>query len=382
MPSSEPTQASLPEEDIQEEKIDDEDVLDVDPETEVLPLPYSITSFGADFLVDGLVARIDNGDIVIPHFEPEVETVSGIEGFQRQFIWTKPQIDKFIESLLFGLPVPGIFLVQEPNNVLLVLDGQQRLLSMWSFKKGILRGREFRLRYVDEAFYGLRYQDLDEEDRRRFDNSIIHATIVRQDAPPEDQSSIYSIFERLNTGGTPLQPHEIRVALYRGRLIRLLRDLNQIEAWRELYGPRSSRLKDQELILRFFALFYRAEDYERPLKGFLNDFVEDHTNLEELSEEELTTLFESTVEAILAGIGRQAFRPKKSLNAAVVDSVMVGVAHRLEAGEIENVDALQEAYQQLIADPEYQAATESSTAAEESVSTRLRLAEEALAEVS
>ena len=81
----------------------------------------------------------------------------------------------------------------------------------------------------------MRFKDLDTEDRRRLNDSIIHATIVRQDEPTEEQSSIYMIFERLNTRGVNLQPQEIRVALYHGILVRVLKDLNNEVAWRELY---------------------------------------------------------------------------------------------------------------------------------------------------
>lgn len=369
-------QAERYSEEVPEERLDEDGVLDVNPETEVVAAPYSITSYGADFLVDGLIARMDKDDISIPRFDPDVTTLSGIEGFQREFVWTKPQIDRFVESLLLGLPIPGIFLVQEPDNVLLVLDGQQRLLSMHAFKHGIIRGREFRLRYVDTRYRGLRYADLEEEDRRRFDNSIIHATIVRQDVPRNDQSSIYSIFERLNTGGTPLQPHEIRVALYRGPLIKLLRDLNVDQAWRELYGQRSSRLKDQELILRFFALYYGAHKYRRPLKGFLNDYVEENLDLVDPPPADLRAIFQATTGTLIEAVGRQTFRPKHSLNAAVVDSVMVGIASRLSLGPVRDLDSVLDAYRRLISNEDYVAATESSTAAEESVRKRLQLAQE------
>lgn len=222
---------------------------DVDEEQATTPYRFTVTSYGADYPVDGLVKRLKAGDIAIPTFDPEVEPTADIEGFQRQFVWTKPQCDRFIESLLLGLPVPGIFLVKQQDGRLLVLDGQQRLRTLAAFYGGVLRGREFRLENVQERYKKLSYAELAVEDRRRLDDSIIHATIVRQEEPSDDQSSVYLVFERLNTGGTTLHPQEIRVALYRGPLIRLLRTLNENTDWRALYGNRSNRLKDQELIL-------------------------------------------------------------------------------------------------------------------------------------
>src|SRR5207249_4994213 len=90
-------------------------------EEEVVPLKYSITSYGADYPVDSLVQRIRDGSILIP-------------SFQRGYVWTFVQASGFIESLLLGLPVPGIFLSRdEPTQRLLVIDGQQRLLTLRYF---------------------------------------------------------------------------------------------------------------------------------------------------------------------------------------------------------------------------------------------------------
>ena len=100
----------------------------------------------------------------------------------------------------------------------------------------------------------------------RIDDSIIHATIIKQDEPSNDQSSIYLIFGCLNSGGTFLQPQEIRVALYHGAFANLLDNLNKNHNWRALYGQKSARLKDLELILRFFALFERRGSYKKMFK--------------------------------------------------------------------------------------------------------------------
>lgn len=358
--------------------VDEDNVEDIVETEEIAPYSYDITSYGADFLVDGLVQRLISGDIVIPTFDPETQVGPDIEGFQRRFVWTKPQMDRFIESLLLGLPVPGIFLVKiEPSNVLLVLDGQQRLRTLKAFYDGLVGDRQFKLENVQEPFRGTTYTDLEEDDRRRLDNSVIHATIVRQETPSDDFSSIYLIFERLNTGGTTLQPQEIRVALYRGPFVRLLRELNEDSAWRTLIGGRSKRGKDQELILRFFAMLYRGESYKRPLKSFLNGFMAANRELKLHDEATLTAIFSSTTQSILEGIGEGAFRPRGPVNAAVVDSVMVGVANRPQSGTNSDQANLRNPYSELIANPSYVAAVEKSTAAEESVQLRLSLAKEA-----
>lgn len=355
-------------------------IIDVDFSEEVVPLPYAITSYGADFLVDGLVSRLNTGDIIVPSFDPEFSGSKEVYAFQRGFVWSRPQQDRFIESLLLGLPVPGVFLVREENNVMLVLDGQQRLRTLQAFCRPP-DDRPFQLEYVQEPWVGATYAGLDDEDRRRLDNSIIHATIMRQDQGSGEQQAVYTIFERLNTGGTPLQPQEIRVALYGGEFIRLIRDLNNHTAWRRLYGNRSPRLKDHELILRFFAFYEQESQYERPLKGFLNGYLSANRFRAGPSADALGAKFKRTTDLLHEVIGRNVFRPVRSLNAAVVDSIMVGAAKRLDEGEITDKPGLLKAYQRLVDSEAYVLATTSSTAAEETVESRLDLAYKAFRRV-
>jgi len=358
----------------------DDGVEDLDELSEVLPTTtFSITSYGADYPVDGLVKRMTEGDIVVPVFNAAPVEGQTAVGFQREFVWKKPQADRFIESLLLGLPVPGIFLVREPNGKLLVLDGHQRLSTLHNYYSGLFFGSEFKLENVQQQWIGKTYKTLPADDRRRLDNSIIHATIMRQDEPSEDQSSIYLIFERLNSGGTILQPQEIRVALYHGPLAALLSRLNENPDWRALYGRKNARLRDIELILRFFALYYYSHNYRRPMKSFLNRYMSANHDLSAQSEDELRSVFSATVSAIRSGIGSNAFRPWGQVNAAVLDSIMFGVARRCAAGSIVDTKLLKEPYAELIANDDYLGAVRRSTADEESVRTRLRLAREAFA---
>ena len=350
----------------------DEDIIDdTDDIHEPSTYRYRITAYGADYPVDALVKRLDAEDIIVPTFDPDRAT-GDVKGFQRRFVWTKPQCDRFVESLLLGFPVPGIFLVAQDDGRLLVLDGQQRLRTLQAFYRGLLRGRQHRLERVQDEFKGKTYDSLDPEDRRRLDDSIIHATIVRQDEPSNDQSSVYMIFERLNTGGTSLQPQEIRVALYGGRFIEFLRLMNEFEPWRTIYGPKSKRLKDQELILRFFALLYRIDSYRRPMKDFLNNYLGDNRDLSSQDAEPMKDIFEQTISAILKGIGPRAFRPQRALNVAIMDSIMVGVANRImQGGPIADFNDLGIRYYNLIHDQEFLSTMESGTTDERSVESRL-----------
>lgn len=350
-------------------------VLDVDEASEVIPFTYAITAYGADPQVDGLIKRITEGDIFIPLFSlpdrPDDRTVR----FQREYVWKKLQADRFIESLLLGLPVPGIFLVKEDSGRHLVLDGHQRLQTLYRFCKNDWEGGAFSLENVQERFRNRTYDHLDPVDRRRLNDSTIHATIIRQDEPGEDLSSIYLIFERLNSGGTSLQPQEIRVALYHGPFVELLTSLNDHPSWRALFGRRSRRLKDIELILRFFALLESGEHYARPMKGFLSSYMARRRRLDAQVQAEFRRLFQETTDAILRGVGPKAFKPKANVNAAMVDALMVGVARRIKRKQaIPAPASLRAAYKELLGNELFRNAIAKATADEENVKQRLALA--------
>ena len=333
---------------------------------EAIPYRYDITSYGVDMPVDGLVQRIEEGDIYIPKW-------------QRKMVWKLPQASRFVESLLLGLPVPGIFLAIElPTKKQVVIDGQQRLQTLRYFFGGVFEpnGREFALTGLadDSPFKGKTYESLEEPDRRTLNNSPIHAVMVRQHEPEDDdQSSIYLIFERLNTGGTQLHPQEIRNCIYRGEFNDLLCELNENDSWRRIYGRHSNRMKDMEFILRFFALYYDGAGYKKPMKQFLNTYMHRNQQLTRQSAKQLRPDFERPIERIAAVIGDRAFRPKKRLNAAVYEAVMVGLSRRLTSGNVSD-DALRASYEGLMEDAEFENATETGTADEERVRARLELA--------
>ena len=331
---------------------------------EALPLKYSISSYGADYPVDSLVKRLQAGDVFIPEF-------------QREYVWTVPKASRFVESLLLGLPVPGIFLSREAETQrMLVIDGQQRLQTLRFFYEGIFgdTGREFSLAGLKSAFEGLTYRNLEDEDRRRLDDSIIHATVVRQEEPSEDDSSIYFVFERLNTGGMQLVPQEIRACIYHGRFNDLLNELNQNDAWRHVFGNVSKRMRDRELILRFLAMYYRSDEYSPPMKDFLNFFMGSNRDLGQISGDEMRDKFIDTIRTVSSFFQTRPFRPQRTLNAAVFDAVMVGLAKRLDDGPLAKPEALNDAYLQLVSDEDFKSATETGTTQEANVRTRIECA--------
>lgn len=332
---------------------------------------YEITSYGADYPVDSLVARMKDGSIIVPQF-------------QREYVWPISRASRFIESLLLGLPVPGIFLYKEDRTGrLVVVDGNQRLRTLQYFYEGLFQAtkREFSLVGIDSEFKGLTYKSLQIEDKRTLDNSILHTTIIKQDKPSDDLSSVFHIFERLNTGGMLLQAQEIRSAIYEGGFKDLIKSLNLNEAWRTLYGKVSGRMRDQELILRFFALYYCCDKYEKPMRSFLNTYMSDNKNLSKQWKEQLTEIFTKPISVIDKCLGKKAFMQRGVMMAAIFDAVMVGIAKRLAKGSITDFKMLKEHHSRLLHAKAFKSATETHTSDVDKVKTRIKMSIKAFSDV-
>jgi hypothetical protein len=326
-------------------------------------IKFSITSYGADYTVDGLLQRLKSEAFYVPPF-------------QRRFVWSQRHASRFMESLLMGLPVPGIFLYKEPvTNRHLVVDGQQRLRTLQFFYGGTFLEKKFRLVGVRDEWNNKSYAELSASDKMKLDDCTIHATIFQQDEPKDKQKSLYFVFERINSGGIRLSPQEIRNCINTGPLLDAIRIMNDDQSWRSIFGKkRNPRLKDQELILRFLAMHERSETYTRPMRDFLNEFTADLSDINNKELDRFKATFSSAIDACWKAKGKDAFRPIRSLNAAVFEAVMLGVAARLKQdGNVANIPDIKSSYDQLLNNKDFLRACERATADEETVKLRRNL---------
>ncbi|MET8075811.1 DUF262 domain-containing protein [Streptomyces sp. NPDC005303] len=374
-----PSESEVPE----ESAVDDSEADAV--ETEPVRAEDALRYFGADFDVDGLVKRLDNGTFIIPTFEPLAEDdIAGYEGFQRGLVWKKKQMDRFIESVLLGYPVPGIFLVELSDRRYLVLDGQQRLSTLQAFKHGKYwtkpGPRKFSLLYVGDDSKGATYETLDPKDRRLFDNTFIQATIVVPKGT-EGRRGVYSLFERINSGGTNLKPQQIRVALYAGATVNFVRELNQDPNWRAMFGEQNRDLKDHELILRAISLIptgHGSQSFRPPMAQFLNNYLELYQDELPPDHEGIRDRFTKATALLNEGVGAQALRIKGTqVNAAHTDAVLVGLMTALENGTTHSPDSVARELGRLKENAKYKEAVAESTSHADQVRLRIRLATEA-----
>jgi hypothetical protein len=340
-----------------------EDVDEVDAEESTASDLYSITSFGADLDAETLVKRLKKGQYHVPDF-------------QRQFVWSKVEASKFIESLLLGLPVPGIFLYKESDGPKhLVIDGQQRLKSLMFYFSGLFGETKFRLSGLKTRWNGLSVDELDDDDRTRLECAIVHATIFKQDSPVQNMDSVYEVFERINTGGMKLSPQEIRSCVAYGDFNSMLFEVNKNTKWRGMYGKSSSRLKDIELILRFFAFRDNRQNYKSPMKKFLTDYMVEKRNPDESQKGIFVERWNAVIDKLDEAIGDRIFRPSgRAMNVAFFDSFTVATSIKLAQNPALSIDAIRIAYGILEKDRDFQHSILSGTATTSSVNSRFDLA--------
>lgn len=334
-------------------------------------ISYQTNTFPADFTLEVLHQKWKNQDFQIPPF-------------QRGYVWKLPQASKLIESFLLGLPVPPIFLFASKDDARqLVVDGQQRMKTVFYFFDGIFgeptqdKKTVFRLKGLSESspFFEKTFEDLSEKDQRRLKNCVLRSFIIQQ-LDPDDDTSVYHVFERLNTGGTALSNQEVRNCVYRGPFNDLLRNLNDYPSWRTLLGaPKpDSRQKDIELLLRFLSLLDWPE-YQKPLKDFMSRSMRKFNRRPQGELDTISKLFVLTCERAQAALGQRPFHITSGLNTAVYDSMMVGIAKCPEA----SLEKIQAMFKTVLADADYRKQIRDATTDVEIVKKRIEAVLKALA---
>lgn len=206
--------------------------------------------------------------------------------FQRNFVWKTSQMSELIESVIMGIPLPLIYLAENKDGKLVVVDGRQRLTTFIKFLNN-----EFRLNNLKilGVLNGMNFMDLEASKKySQFATNIEDFQLVIQIIKyPTPDKVRFDIFDRVNRGGTPLNKQEMRNALYQGVSTVLLRELSETDEFREATGSSVSPLhmKDKYLILRAisFSLYQRGRlltkgntvvEYRSDIEDFLGKGME------------------------------------------------------------------------------------------------------------
>jgi uncharacterized protein with ParB-like and HNH nuclease domain len=362
---------------------------------------YDVTSTPNDFNTKTIIDFIESGLFKIP-------------GFQRNYVWDIKRASKLIESIVIGLPIPQVFLYEESKNNYLVVDGQQRLLTLYFFHKKRFPKKEKRseLRQVfdengkfpDEVLYsddyfedfklnlkdpsqtqvnklhGLSYPTLGEF-KTGFDLRTVRNIMIKQNFPTDDDSAMFEIFNRLNSGGVILKPQEIRTSLYHSKFYNHLYKVNLYPNWRNLLNKPEPDLhmKDVEILLRGFALLLTGTDYRPSMTRFLNQFSKQSRSFKEESLPFFQKLFETFCDSSYA-LNPNIFISKSgNFSITVFESIFVALCEEAAKNENFNIKSTTtEKIETLKGNVDFIKATQDNTAGKGNVEIRLRLAKEIL----
>ena len=345
---------------------------------------FSFNSWGADLSFRELIERYTNEELVKPEL-------------QRNYVWDKASASRFIDSILLGLPIPSIFLAKQSDEKLLIIDGYQRIMTVFDYVRGIFSvdNKVFKLSNSDkinERWRGKAFSELSETEQRKIKNTTIHSIIFVQAKPSDNDTGLYQIFERINTSGKTLMPQEIRNCIYQGKLNSLLLKLNKDETWRSLFGGKEedSRMRDVEFILRY--LFIRNTNFKEmnksaiSLKLELNLFMKDKKNSENEALSKFEKDFLSTTKKAHALFNKNAFHNvskektdqlSEKFNPTIFDSIMT-VLSEVEIPEEVNQADFEAKRKLLLQDSDYQKSTSIRTTNIESINKRIDLAKKYL----
>ena len=190
----------------------------LEEEVESIDIPTqtrTVYTDGADPEIASLDGKAKRGKLVV---QPD---------FQRHFVWDNKKASRLIESALLSIPIPIIYISEEPDNKEYVIAGQQRLTSFFSFLDGKFPdGADFRLTGLNvfQELNGKKYESLPEKLQDAIQYFKLRTVAFKQDSDPHLK---FEIFERLNTGSVQLNDQELRNCIYRGRFNDLLRELSE-----------------------------------------------------------------------------------------------------------------------------------------------------------
>jgi len=365
---------------------------------------YDISVSPNDFNIKTLFDFISSGVVKIP-------------GFQRNYVWDIKRASKLIESIIIGIPIPQIFLYEEAKNRFTVIDGQQRYMTIYYFMKkrfprfekrhelrvifdqnkgipeAILNDNEY---FVDfnltlltsqpnqkNKFNKLNYFTLDEDDRTSFELRTIRNIIIKQNAPDDDHSIVFEIFNRLNSGGVNLKPQEIRTSLFHSNFYDMLYRINLNEKWRKLTPSTTPNLnmKDIEILLRAFAMLVEGSNYKPSMTKFLNKFSFKAKQFPDENISYFEKLFSTFMDHVSSSEDKLFHSKTGRFNISVFESIFVAAcSDAFQNKTLEVMDIDFKKVELLKEDTGFIEATQSDTASEKNVTYRLNRAKVMLGE--
>ena len=379
-------------------------------------VPLYVADYATDVInEDKQTVEIDKGDWVKPYpYDPSKNDIDIQEKpmsiyqfmrlydqerliidpeYQRNLVWKEKQKSRFIESILLSFPLPPFYVNQQVDSRYIIIDGLQRTTTLHQFVNG-----QFALTGLEalSAINGQKFKDLPSGYQARIEDKNILLFVIKPSVPIE---VVYELFDRINTGGTPLNRQEVRNCIFQGKATELLKELSKKPYFRESIdnGVSDTRMKDRELILRY--LSFKILDYTTLYQGDLSPFLEEAMKkINAMSEDEINALkvdFERVMRITYDFFGKQNFRipqwdnkddkvvwrSRGVINSAMLESICYFFSHQTDSFLAENKNRIIYNFWNLFHDPIYMNAISSSTGSKLRVFNRFRLVQEILGNI-
>ncbi len=273
--------------------------------------------------------------------------------FQRGYVWDRQRATRLIESILLHVPIPLIYTAEEDDGTEVVIDGQQRLTTCFSFIEGFfppsksdlerskrgesVKRRPFKLGKMKilSHLQGKSYAELPADLKTLFNRYNLQVIKISKDSHEDVK---FEIFERLNTGSVSLSDQEIRNCIYRGPYNDLICHLANHPSFRRALGISSeaARMQDVELVLRFMAFNEVTHlNFNGKMRGFLNAHMRDRRFISDEAAERYKSDFLQACDLSFSVFGDRAFRRysegsaqnpngkwERAVNKAIFDAIM------------------------------------------------------------
>lgn len=303
--------------------------------------------------------------------------------FQRLFRWDTYQKTRFIESILIGIPIPPIFVAEDEHGRWELVDGLQRISTIFSFF-GVLRTVPEKNNWImckgDIAvnLENLACKDLPLKFQLNIKRASCRVEIIKWNSAFDMR---YELFNRLNTGGSELTDQEIRNAIFRGvskDFNSFLRRCSENSEFINLIQPTERQLEQlymDELVLRFCSL----TDFREELSENISQHMTNYMKIAVTESDKIPNLEISFNEVlkILAPIGRNVFRGTNNVfSTSLYDCVMIGISKYLERYRTERTDVIIGKIEALKNSETFKKASGSASASKSRILKRIEVADE------
>lgn len=293
--------------------------------------------------------------------------------YQRLFRWTISQQSQFIESLLLGLPIPPIFVIETESRKYELIDGLQRISTYLHFV-GTLKnhhkypdGDKLTLRECEivKELNGIRFDDLITALKIKVKRSYVRMYIIKKESPARIK---YDMFKRLNTGGSLLEAQEIRNSTIRflsEEFVNFIQALSKNSNFKNtisyIQDYKIERQFDDELVLRFFTLKnanlrkYKKEDYDYTLADYLTKFAEEVSDkTQPFDYEAEKNIFEETFDILNKINGKDVFATTSNqFYAFYFEALSITIATKIDKFKKIDIDLLKNKISDLKKDKEF-----------------------------